>query len=58
MRQKELADNRAALSREALQVDFHDFVRLANWMSDVELAETFALNRGDVEKLRRKTERN
>lgn len=50
--------HRASLSQQALQIDFHEFIEQARWLSDIGLAEAFDLGRNDVEKLRRKLQRN
>ncbi len=58
MRQSEYETNRGSLSQQALQIDFHEFIQQARWLSDVELAASFDLGRADVERLRRKLQRN
>jgi len=58
MRQEESQDQRGTLAQTILQVDFHDFVMMAAWMSDTDIAQALHIGPREVEALRHKMQRN
>lgn len=57
MHQTSSFDQQNEGSQHVLAVDFHDFIHMAVWMDDAELAEAFHIGRREAEVLRRKLAR-